>query len=52
MDEVRFRTGDGTYRSLGIQSSSLSELRTLVQDLGLGKLGSPCNYAEFLAVRR
>ena len=31
-----------------LESSSLRELRTLVEDLGLGRLGSPCNYTEFL----
>ena len=48
LDEVRFRIDEGHYSSLGVESSSLSELRTLVEDLGLGRLGSPCNYAEFL----
>jgi hypothetical protein len=48
VDDVRFRAGDGNYRSLGVESSSLSELRTLVQNLSLGRLGSPCNYAQFL----
>ena len=48
LDEVRFRIDEGHYSSLGVESSSLSELRTLVEDLGLGTLGSPCNYAEFL----
>jgi hypothetical protein len=52
VDEVRFRTRGGTYRSLGVESSSLDDLRSLVQDLGQGRLGSPCNYTEFLAVRR
>jgi hypothetical protein len=52
VDEVRFRTLGGTYRSLGVESSSLDDLRSLVQDLGQGRLGSPCNYTEFLAVRR
>ena len=52
VDEVRFRTRGGTYRSLGVESSSLGDLRSLVQDLGQGRLGSPCNYTEFLAVRR
>ena len=49
VDEVRFRIDDGHYSSLGVESTSLSELRMLVDDLGLGRLGSPCNYAEFLA---
>jgi hypothetical protein len=48
LDEVRFRIDERRYSSLGVESSSLSELRTLVEDLGLGRLGSPCNYAEFL----
>ena len=48
VDEARFRIDEGHYSSLGVESSSLSELRTLVEDLGLAKLGSPCNYAEFL----
>ena len=48
LDEVRFRIDEGQYSSLGVESSSLSELRTLVEDLELGRLGSPCNYAEFL----
>ncbi len=52
VDEVRFRTRGGTYRSLGVESSSLSDLRSFVQDLGQGRLGSPRNYTEFLAVRR
>ena len=52
VDEVRFRTRGGTYRSLGVESSSLGDLRSLVQDLGQGRLGSPCNYTEFLAVHR
>ena len=52
VDEVRFRTRGGTYRSLGIESSSLDDLRSLVEDLGQVGLGSPCNYTEFLAVRR
>ena len=51
VDEVRFRTRGGTYRSLGVESSSLDDLRSLVQDLDQGRLGSPCNYTEFLAVR-
>ena len=50
LDDVRFRTEGGNYRSLGVESSSLSELRTLVQDLKLGRLGSPRNYMQFLAV--
>ena len=52
VDEVRFRTRGGTYRSLGVESGSLRDLRSLVQDLGQGRLGSPCNYTEFLSVRR
>ena len=52
VDEVRFRTRQGTYRSLGVESSSLGDLRSLVQDLGQRSLGSPCNYTEFLALRR
>ena len=48
VDQVRFRIDDGHYSSLGVESSSLRELRTLVEDLGLGRLGSPCNYTEFL----
>ena len=52
VDEVRFRTRGGTYRSLGVESSILGDLRSLVQDLGQSRLGSPCNYTEFLAVRR
>ncbi len=52
VDEVRFRTRGGTYRSVGVESSSLGDLRSLVQDLGQGNLGSPCNYTQFLAVRR
>lgn len=51
LDDVRFRTQGGTYRSLGVESSSLDDLRSLVQDLDQGSLGSPCNYTEFLAVR-
>ena len=52
VDEVRFRTRGGTYRSLGVESSSLGDLRSLVQDLEPGGLGSPCNYTQFLVVRR
>jgi hypothetical protein len=52
VDEVRFRTPGGTYRSLGVESSSLDDLRSLVQVPGQSTLGSPCNYTEFLAVRR
>jgi hypothetical protein len=52
VDEVRFRTRGGTYRSLGVESSHLGDLHSLVQDLGQGTLGSPCNYTEFLAVHR
>ena len=52
VDEVRFRTREGTYRSLGVESSSLDDLRSLVHDLNQGRLGSACNYTEFLAVRR
>ena len=52
VDEARFQTGGGTYRSLGVESSSLGDLRSLVQDLEQARLGSPCNYTEFLAVRR
>ncbi len=48
LDRVRFRTEDGNYSSLGVESSDLSELRTLVQDLPLARLGSPRNYIEFL----
>ena len=33
VDEVRFRARGGTYRSLGIESGSLDDLRSLVQDL-------------------
>ena len=47
-DEARFRIDEGHYSSLGVESSSLTELRTLVEELGLGRLGSPRNYAEFL----
>jgi hypothetical protein len=52
VDEVRFRTRAGAYRSLGVESSTLGDLRSLVQDLNRGRLGSPCNYTEFLAVPR
>jgi hypothetical protein len=48
LDEVRFRIEEGVYCSLGVESNSLSELRALVEDLALGRLGSPCNYTEFL----
>lgn len=48
LDDVRFRIDDGVYRSLGVESPSLSELRTLVADFTLARLGSPRNYAEFL----
>ena len=52
VDAVRFRTRGDTYRSLGVESSSLEDLRALVQNLGQGRLGSPCNYTEFLSARR
>ena len=52
VDEVRFRTRAGTYRSLGIESSSVDDLRSLVQDLEQTGLGSPRNYTEFLSDRR
>jgi hypothetical protein len=52
VDEVRFRTGGQTYRSLGVEGSSLDDVRSLVQDLGQDRLGPPCNYTEFLADRR
>jgi hypothetical protein len=48
VDEVRFRIDEAHYSSLGVECSSLCELRRLVEDLGLGRLGSPRNYAEFL----
>ena len=48
LDEVRFRIDESHYSSVGVESSSLTELRTLVEDMGLGRLGSPRNYAEFL----
>ena len=48
LDEARFRAQDGSYSSLGVESTSLSELRTLVAELLLGRLGTPCNYMEFL----
>lgn len=48
LDDVRFRIDDGVYCSLGVESPSLSELRTLVADFTLARLGSPRNYAEFL----
>ncbi|MET0144445.1 MAG: hypothetical protein ABWZ30_01860 [Jiangellaceae bacterium] len=50
VDEVRFRTQGGRYRSLGVESSSLGDLRLLVHELGVR--GSPRNYAQFLADRR
>lgn len=50
VDDVRFRTRGRTYRSLGFESSSLDDVRSLVQDLD--RPGSPCNYPEFLGVRR
>ena len=50
VDEVRFRTQGGRYRSLGVESGSLDDLRALVHELG--PLGSPLNYAQFLADRR
>ena len=49
VDEVRFRTGGETYRSVGVESSSLDDVRSLVHDLGQHRLGSPRNYTEFLA---
>jgi hypothetical protein len=52
VDEVRFQTGGRTYRSLGVESSSLDDVRSLVQDLAQRRLGSPCNYTEFIAVHR
>ncbi len=52
VDEVRVRTRQGTYRSLGVESSSLGDLRSLVQDLGQRSLGSPRNYTQCLALRR
>ena len=51
VDEVRFRTQGGTYRSLGVESSNLDDVRSLVLDLDHGRLGLPCNYTEFLAIR-
>ena len=48
LDEVRFRIDESHYSSVGVESSSLTELRTLVEDMDLGRLGSPRNYAEFL----
>jgi hypothetical protein len=48
LDNVRFRTDGGNYRSLGVESSSLSDLRALVHDLQLGRIGSPRNYMQFL----
>jgi hypothetical protein len=48
LDIVRFRTEAGNYNSLGVESSSLSDLRAVVRDLALGTLGTPCNYMEFL----
>jgi len=50
VDEVRFRTRGDRYRSLGVESGSLDDLRSLVHELR--PLGSPLNYAQFLAVRR
>ena len=49
LDEVRFRIDASQYSSVGVESSSLTEIRTLVEDMELGGLGSPRNYAEFLA---
>ena len=50
VDEARFRTQGGTYRSLGVESSGLDDLSSLVHDLG--PMGSPRNYTQFLAARR
>ena len=50
VDEVRFRTRGGTYRSLGVESGSLDDLRSLIRNLDIP--GSPCNYTEFLALHR
>jgi hypothetical protein len=50
VDEVRFRTQRGTYRSLGVESSGLDDLRSLVRDLG--PLGRSRNYAQFVAAHR
>jgi hypothetical protein len=52
VDEVRFRTLGGTFRSLGIESSNLDDLRSLVPNLAQDALGSPRNYTEFLAAAR
>jgi hypothetical protein len=52
VDQARFRTAGGTYHSVGVESTSLDDLRALVQNLGQIKLTSPRNYTEFLAVRR
>ena len=51
VDEVRFRTQGGAYCSLGVESSSLDDVRSLVLDLDQASLGLPCNYTEFLAIR-
>ena len=48
LDEVRFRVDERHYSSVGVESSSLTELRALVEDMDLRMLGSPRNYAEFL----
>ena len=50
VDVVQFRIAAGHYHSLGVESSGPTELRRLVGDLRLRRLGSPCNYAEFLGV--
>ena len=48
LDVVRFRIETGQYCSFGIESGSLDDLRAVLRDLALDRLGIPRNYVQFL----
>jgi len=48
VDDARFEVEGSAFRSIGVESANLRSLRTLVSELAAERLGSPCNYMQFL----
>ena len=48
VDDVRFQVCGSAFRSIGVESTSKRELRTLASELATERLGNPSNYMQFL----
>jgi hypothetical protein len=48
VDDVRFQVDRSAFRSVGVESTSIEALRSLVNELAVERLGEPRNYMQFL----